>query len=290
MSEYAIDVLGKFNNVEISSIVDPSGQHWFSQDLIAQALDVDRTALAHIRSNHPQEFREHIDYTSIVFEGKRRVVYSEEGFMTICDMSTSEVAYRLRKWVRTQFRVRNTGSEIVVQAKALPREDLSDLGNDLVLMQHIIDGMANDRRRLKAVEQEQKRLSAEANELRGKVTEHESRLTAWEDGAKVKPGEMTALQLATHCRWLSNSGAAHNVAVVLAADCAGFIEKGLMQGRREQGPGGMTVEVQVFSPQGVALFLSQIDTKYHSGQYFTIEPNTCARHRGYVQKRHVYKA
>lgn len=292
VDEYAIDIFGKFNNVEIISIVDPDGSFWFQQGIIAQALGIEPSALTHIRQNHPEEFTENVDYKGVTFNGRRHLVYSEEGFLTICDMSSSEAAYRLRKWMRQQFRVKHSGSDIVVEAKAksLPREDLSDLGQDLVLMQHIIDGMADDRRRLRIVENEQKRLAAESEELKGKVTEHATKIAAWEDGAKVKPGEMTALQLATHCRWLSQSGGAHNVAVVLAAVNAGFIEKGLMQGRREQGPGGLTVEVQVFTPDGVALFLSQIDSKYSSGESFTLVPNSVARKRYYKQQRHVYKA
>lgn len=289
MAEFALDQFGKFNNTEILSLRDPAGQFWFTQEVVASALDVDRTTITYIRQNHPGEFTEGIEYNSIVWDGKRRLVYSEEGFLTICDMSTSEVAYRLRRWMRQQFRVKHQGRDIVVQAKALPREDFSDLGPDLVILQQMLSTLAEDRRRIIQLENEQMTITAETQELKEKVAEHEERIAVWEDNAKIKPGEMTAIQLAGHCGWLARSGAPHNTAVILAAMNHGYLDNGLMQTRREQGPGGMVVEVYVFTPTGVAQFISQVDAKYSSGQRFEIKPNDIARVHGNKNMRYVLK-
>lgn len=278
MDEYAIDIFGKFNNVDIISIVEPDGSFWFSQEIIAQALDVDRTALTHIRQNHPGEFTEHEDYKSIVFQGKRRVVYSEEGFLTICDMSSSEAAFRLRKWMRQQFRVKHSGSDLVVQSKAkgLPREDLSGLGKDLVILQHMLDSLAEDRRRIMTLEVETKAIEEEQGELKERVGATEEQLALWVHGAKIKPGEMTAIELARHCGWVSRSGAPHNLAVILAAANAGFVRRKLMQPRQEQGPNGLKVEVWVFTQPGVHEFLQTIDPTFGNGQKFDLLPNDIA--------------
>lgn len=276
MTEYNIDIFGKFNNVEIISILDRDGTYWFAQDVIADALGVDRSALSHIRANHPEEFTEHVDYKDLVINGRRRVVYSEEGFLTICDMSSSEAAYRLRKWMRQQFRVKHAGTDITVQAKAQPREDLSDLGKDLVILQTMLDALAEDRRRIRSLEVETKALEEEHDVLRERVDANEQQLALWVQGAKIKPGEMTAIEVARHCGWVSKSGAPHNLAVILAAANAGFVGRDLMQARREQGPNGMQVEVWVFTQAGVSEFLQKIDPLYSTGQRFDIIPNATA--------------
>ncbi len=278
MDEYALDIFGKFNNIEIISIVEPDGSFWFEQEVIARALDVDRTALTHIRNNHPSEFTENDEYKSIVFKGKRRLVYSEEGFLTICDMSSSEAAYRLRKWMRQQFRVKHSGSDIVVQSKAkgLAREDFSGLGKDLVILQQMLDSLAEDRRRIITLEAETRAMELEQDELKERVGVTEQQLALWVEGAKIKPGEMTAIELARHCGWISRSGAPHNLAVILAAANAGFVRRKLMQPRQEQGPNGLKVEVWVFTQVGVSEFLQTIDAKFSNGQKFELLPNDVA--------------
>jgi prophage antirepressor-like protein len=135
MTEYQLDKFGKFNNTEILSIVDRAGRHWFTQEIVASALDVDRTTLTYIRQNHPGEFTDGMEYSSIVFEGKRRIVYSEEGFLTICDMSTSEVAFRLRRWMRHQFRVKHQSGAIAVNAS--PLLQANDSGEQVRLVQRL---------------------------------------------------------------------------------------------------------------------------------------------------------
>lgn len=289
MSTYELELFGSFNEREITAIVDQRGQYWFTQDLIADALGVDRTALTHVRNNHPEEFTENIDYSSIVFDGRRRLVYSEEGFFTICDMSTSEVAYRLRKWMRQQFRARQSGNALVIQPKPIPRDDLSDLGPDLVLLQGILDTIAQHRRQMLRLDHEQRFIAAEQKEIKGTLQEHERRLQFWEEGARVKPGELTAIQVAEHCGWRSRAGGPHNVAVILAAINHGMDEDGHMVERREQGPDGMVVAVQVFTPDGFAKFRTQIDSAYHTGQHFVIHPNERAVKLGYKNKRNVQK-
>lgn len=190
---------------------------------MADALDMDRTNLVHIRSNHPTEFTEGDEYTSIVWEGKRRIVFSEEGFLTVCDMASTEVAYRLRRWIRQQFRVKHEGRGITVQAKAVQREDFSDLGKDLVILQQLLSSLAEDRRRIIVLEHEQVAITEETKELKGKVAEHEERIAVWENGAKIKPGEMTAIQLADHCGWAAQGGGPHNLAVILTATNYGYV-------------------------------------------------------------------
>lgn len=286
--EYTLEPFGQFNNCDIQAICDIHGNYWFTQEVIASALGMDRTNLAHIRSNHSSEFHEGEEYTTIVFAGKRRVVFSEEGFMTVCDMASTEVAYRLRRWMRQQFKVKQQGNQITVQPKN-NREDLSDLGTDLQLLQKMVDSIADNRRRLLRLAVAQEALEEEQRDLRERVTATESRVQAIEKLAKIHPGEMTAIQLAVHCRWMSDSGAPHNVAIVLAAVNDKFDEKGWMIARTEEGPNGQPVEVQVFTVAGVASFLHQIDAKYLSGQRFTIQPNGNAMAKGYKNSRYVTK-
>lgn len=79
------------------------------------------------------------------------------------------------------------------------------------------------------------------------------------------------------------------MAVILAATNAGYREKGLMVARREQGPDGRLVEVQVFTPEGVERFLADIDARFPSGKDFCLEPNVVARGHGLKSKRYIFK-
>lgn len=288
-NDYTIDVFGRYNQVEIRGIIDSQGKHWFTQEELAGALGLDRTTVAKLRENYPAEFSEFIDYSSLVFEGKRRTVYSEEGFMTVCDMAKSEEAYRLRKWMRQQFRVRREGEDIVIRARGLPREDLSDLGSDLVLLQGMIDALAEDRRRIKVLEREQAALASEATEVKERIVDSETRIAILEGHSKIRPGEMTAIQLAMHCGWCSKAGGAHNPAVVLAAINEDFLARGLMHPRSESDANGRPVETHVFTVEGVSEFVSKIDSPFRAGQTFTIEPNAIARQLGKKNSRYVFK-
>ncbi len=293
MSDYTIEIFGQFNAMEIQSIVDKNDRYWFTQETVAKALDVDRTALHHVRQNHPSELIEGDDYTSLVIDDRRQIVYSEEGFLTICDLSTSEISYRLRRWMRKQFRVRQEGKLLSVHhqqlIRSLPTEDLSDLQPDTRALKMLVDNIITHERQIKQIQQQQTVLQTTQKDLEGKVEQIRGTLQAWEEGAKLQPGEMTALQLAQHCRWTSSGGGAHNLAVILVAINEKFDEKGWMATRREEGPGGNVVEVQVFTADGIREFMNEVDSKYHSGEGFAIEPNARAKSLGYKNKRYVAK-
>lgn len=290
--EFAIERFGRFNETEVTGIVDRTGACWFTEDMLADALEIDRTTVLRIREHHPEEFAEGADYRSAVVAGKRRTLYSEEGFLTVCDISTSKVAYRLRRWMRQQFRVKQRSDGVVVQARGVPRDDLSDLGADLAYLQGMLNAMAEDRRRIAALDRENVAIRAEQGDLRERLQSNEQQLATLLDGTKVKPGEMTAIELARHCRWVSGSGAPHNLAVILAAANEGFVGKAWMARRTEQGPAAHPgVEVWVFTPVGVAEFLARIDARYSTGQRFEVVPNAvAARELGQVKnKRSVLK-
>jgi len=288
MTEYSIDILGTFDCTEIRSVVDRHGKYWFTQEVVSQALDVDRTTVTRARQNHPEFFTDD-DFDTILFEGRNHVVFSEEGFLTVCDLSNSEKAVRLRKWMRQQFRVKQQGDQIIVQSKKMPQDDLSDLDPELAIIQKMLNELAENRRRMRVLESDQRILSEAQTEIQGHVHELESRIASWEDGAKLHPGELTAIQLAQHCGWQSKSGGAHNVAVILAATNEGFRERKLMDARREQGPDGRVVEVCVFTTAGIAAFLTEIDAKHAAGQVFEIAPNDIAKKHGMKNKRNIIK-
>jgi prophage antirepressor-like protein len=288
MSDYRIDIVGKFGNLEIRSIVDAHGKYWFTQEVIAEALSVDRTTLTKARQNHP-EFFDDDDFGTILFEGRHRVVFSEEGFLTICDLSGSEDAVRLRKWMRQQFRVKQRDGEIVVQAKKLPDDDLSDLDPELAVIQRMLNQIYENRRRVRLLEADQRVIIDAQETIKSHVAELESRVEAWEEGAKLHPGEMTAIQLALHCGWCSKSGGPHNLAVILAALNENYLERKLMEPRREQGPDGRIVEVFVFTPAGITAFVVEVDSQYAPGTVFEIAPNMIAQKRGNKNKRTVIK-
>jgi len=288
MAEYAIDLFGKFGAHEIQSIVDKAGNYWFTEQAIAEALGEDRHHVLYIRQNHPGEFVEGDHYTSIVFEGKRRLVYSEEGFLTICDMSKSAEAYRLRKWARKQFRVKQRGSSVVVTTKSV-REDLSDLPTDIVALYKMVDSLAEDRRRIIRLEREQAEAANEIDNLTARASDTETRIATIEGRSKIRPGEMSAIQLAQHCGWVSTGGGPHNPAVVLAAVNADFLARGLMQQRAELDANNRRVEVNVFTPEGIAAFLAEIDAQYSSGESFDVAPNAIALQRGLKNRRYVRK-
>lgn len=289
MGEYALDLFGKYGGKDIQSIVDRAGNYWFTEQTIAEALGEAQHHVAYIRQNHPGEFDEGTHYTSLVIDGKRRLVYSEEGFLVICDMSKSVEAYRLRKWARNQFRVKQRDGQVLVQAKASARDDLSDLGSDLVILQQMLDTLAEDRRRIVRIEREQAANEIEVGALKERASDTEVRIATLEGRAKVKAGEMTAIQLAQHCGWMTDKGSVHNPAVVLAAINADFLGRRLMHRRQELDSNNRPVEVNVFTPEGVAAFLHEIDANYSSGDEFEIAPNAIAAQRGLKNRRYVRK-
>lgn len=291
MSEFTLQLFGRFDSKDIQSIVDNRGVHWFTQETVCDALDIERTAIYRIRKNHPGELSEHDDYQRISINGTSHLCFSEEGFFTILDMSTSEIAYRFRKWMRQQFRARQKEGEILVTPKNLQPDDLSDLGSDLVMAQELLNTIAENRRRIQSNTNMINRLGEEKQALEERTRTIEDRLTAWEDDAQIKPGEMTAISLAEHCGWVSSSGAPHNIAVITAGLCHQFHLRGMMERRRDETPVGygQPVEVWVFTAAGVAEFLAIIDKAYHSGQSFRIEPNDHAKRAGHKNGRNVYK-
>lgn len=289
MSEYRLEPFGMFDGSEIEAIVDSNGEHWFTQELMAAALGVDRTTVGRLRTHYPAEFTEFVDWNSIVWEGRRRIVFSEEGFMTACDMANSETAFRLRRWMRKQFKVRRHANTLVIQAKSMPDEDLSDLPENMQMTRRLWDDIASNYRRIAAVKKAQELLKLEQTELKERVTEQGLRLAAIENTAQIKPGEMTATQLAGHAGWLAKSGAPHNSAIILAAYNQRFHERGLIVKRNEKQTTGIIVEVCVFTPDGVSAFKNEIDSQYALGEKFTITPNSHALAVGQKNKRHVMK-
>jgi prophage antirepressor-like protein len=294
MEDFSIELFGKFNGLEIRSLIDKYDHYWFTQETIAQALDIDRTTIAKIRANHPSEFSEGDEWTTGVIDGKRKVVFSEEGFLTICDMSTSPVAFRLRRWMRKQFRVRQEGKTLQIhrreEALTLPREDLSDLSPQTRALKGLVDGIVEHEIRIAKLEKQKSEIEQETQLLKEDVEQNKSAIKAIEEKARLQPGEMTALQLAHHCGWTSKSGGAHNLAVILAAVNEGFDLDGLMVERDEEGPQRRTVQVQVFTVEGVAKFLSEIDNKYDTGEKFEVTPNKLAQRKGYKCSRYVLKS
>lgn len=288
MSAYTMDLFGKYESLEIQSIVDRFGNFWFTEQSIAEALGEERHHVLYIRTTHDKEFKEDEHYTTISFEGKRRIVYSEEGFLTICDISKSKKAYDLRKWARKQFRVKQRGSNVVVTPKT-DREDLSDLPQEIVLLYQMIDNLAEDKRRIKKLEREQAENAVEIDTLTSRANDTEVRIAQLEGRDKIAPGELTATLLAQKIRWVSRSGGDNNPAVVLAAINENFYARKLMHTRNELEVFNRLVEVHIFSPDGIRAFCTEIDSKYSTGDYFIIEPNEIARSFGYKNKRHVWK-
>jgi len=284
-----IKVLGHFDNSEIRDITDVYGKSWFTALDICQALEVDRSTISHILNKNSEEFAEE-DTRDLTVDGKRQLVFSEEGFLTICDLSSSPVAYHLRKWLRQQFRVRRDEDRgIVVYHKSQDPEDLSDIDRDYAYMRHMLDRIFDNRRQIEVLKASSKALQDQQVRLTEDVEESQKRIDEFESRFSIKPGEMTSTQLARHVRWVSSSGAPHNTAVILAAVNECFLEQGLMRQVEAVGPMGRPTPEWIFSPGGVSLFLTTVDASFHTGQRFTVAPNTYAKNNGYKNKRHVRK-
>lgn len=50
--ELRFELFGEFNDVEIEAIIDHNGTYWFTQDVIAEALEIDRMTISHMLKNH----------------------------------------------------------------------------------------------------------------------------------------------------------------------------------------------------------------------------------------------
>lgn len=288
-NEFRIDVFGTFQGEDIRSIVDAAGRWWFLAEVVADALQVDRSTVTRAREHHPEEFREGDEYDYFVVDGKRRLCFSEEGFLRILDASQSDRAVRLRRWMRQQFKIRQEGDDLVVRSKTAIQEDFSDLGKDLMIMQQMLNSIAEDRRRIRELQLSQAKITEEVEVLEERVSTTESRVSSLEGNLKIGPGEMSAIHLAQECGWFSSSGGAHNVAVILASFNAGFHQNDRMVRRYEQGPQGRAVEVWIFTPQGVTDFKTRIDSRYNTGQDFELVPNQLAEAMGHKNRRMVYK-
>lgn len=281
-------MIGKFDQTDIVAIVDHYGRRWFTQETVAEALGVDRSSLSHLRTRHPDEFVDGEHTATLTHNGRRQVVYSEEGFMVVTDLSASRTALHLRRWARKQFNVRQDGDSLEVSPKG--RENHSDLEPDLAAIQKIIEAVAEDRRRIRNLQHVQHALKQEQEDISERLTVNEAQVRTLEEAAKIQPGEMTAIQLASHVRWYSKSGAAHNLAVILAAFNGEYDLRGWMVRKQEQGPAAYgLVEVFVFTPSGIADFLKVIDARYHSGQRFEIAPTERSMAMGYRNTRQVLK-
>jgi hypothetical protein len=229
--------------------------------------------------------------------GKSQLVFSEEGFLTVCDLSTSPMAYKLRKWFRRNKKVKHDESMgIVVYHEPSEKDDLSDIDPGFAVIRDLLDKSIQNRRRLNALEISKKAtentlffLSEYQEELGERVQEAEKKIQDFESKVVLYPGEMTATQLAKHVRWCSVRGGAHNMAVILAAVNADFEARGLMRKIPVEGHDGRTVEQHVFSVSGVTAFKNEIDSKHCTGDQFKIIPGELAAPRGYKNKMHVYK-
>jgi prophage antirepressor-like protein len=289
--QYRIELFGKYDKLEIKGLVDSSGQYWFTQDMVAQALDIDKTTITHMRQNHPGEFTEFSDYNEAVIDGKKRIIYSEEGFLLICHMSQSEEAFRLRRWMAKQFRAKQEERTLVIQSKNLEPDDISDLSPTMQILNMMMRELNQDQRRIQAIEIQQVGLLEEQKQLNQRVSDHSKQIATLEGKHKSKPGEMTAISLASHCGWVSSGGLAHNTAIILAAYNHDFIGRGLMRTAFEQGPSGLglPVEVYVFTVAGITEFNTKIDAQYRKGQSFIVIPNPTAIGYGQKNKRNVLK-
>ena len=286
-TEFKLESFGTFGKLEIHSIIDNRGNYWFTQDVVAEAIGVDPSTVSRARTSHAGEFEEFEHYMNIRIDhsGKMRLCYSEEGFLMICDLITTAETFRLKKWIRTQFRVKQTGGDITVHTKSLPEEDFSDLPEELQRFHLYYTTMMATHQRIKKTEVQLQRLEVDKAEIISEQKELRARVDKWEEGAKIKPGEMTSEQLATSCGWRSRKGHPHFTAVILAAANEGFEQRGLMNRRHEMQVGIGQVERVIFTAEGVKEFKSEIDSRYAHGAPHTIEPVIV----GYTSKRNFYK-
>ena len=287
-------MFGSFNSIEVQAIVDGQGNHWFTQTMAAEALGIDKSTISRMRQNHAIEFTKFEDFMTMTLHGSRQGV-----FLRLCDLSSSKRAFQLRRWMRKQFRARRNPDGIMIQAKGMPEDDLSDLSPEMLVIHKMVNEMVQNQlaikrneRHLELLRDHQERIKEENEQLRNVTADHEVRIKACEEGAHLKPGELTAIQLADQCGWRTKSGGPHNLAVILAAINAGFEERRLMLQRREEAPANCPhpVFVHVFTTKGVAAFISEIDSQFNSGDTFTISPGSRAQTLGQKNRRHVIKA
>ncbi len=286
-SEFKFEPFGTFDRLEIESIVDNRGGYWFTQSVVAGAIGVDDSTVSRVRKAHAGEFEEFDHYMLIKVDGagKPRMCYSEEGFLMICDLITTAQTFRLKKWIRSQFRVKQQGGDITIHTRNLPEEDFSDLPEELQRFHLYYTTMMATHQRIKKTETHLQRLELEKAEIISEQKTLKERVDRWEEGAKLKPGEMTAEELASSCGWRSKAGFPHFTAVILAAANAGFEQRGLMSRRREMQVGIGEVERMVFTVEGVATFKKEVNDRYSHGMSHTVEPMVT----GYTSKRHFYK-
>lgn len=274
------EFFGNYNGkADITAIVDKFDNVWFTEQDIALALGVNRTALTHIRTAYPEEFEEGIDTRMLTWEGRRRAVYSEDGFLTICSLSSSAEARRLRRWMRAQFRVRRERDQMVVRNKQTFMDGLEGMDESDAQLLELTKRVIDARRRLKILETQSEQTKLLLGDAKETLARHETEIRQIEAGLQLKPGEHTALTVAQMVGWYSEGGLPHNPAVILAAANRGYEAKGWMVRRSQQEAGGRIVEVTVFTPEGFMDFLQNIDSKYKLGESFSVVPNEIgARH------------
>lgn len=271
----------KFGKVR-TLVVD--GEPWFVAKDVAKALGYSQT---------DQAIRNHCDDRVLaeVPSGKGGVqsthVIPEWDMYSLVLGSRLPSAKVFKKWVCEEVlpSIRKTGSYSVVG-----QPDNSDLGPQFAMMQSLLDqAVANERRAL-AIEIAQEKIKEEQSDLGEKQSLTDDRVKVLEDREIVQPGEMTALQLASRAGWRTLRGGTHNLAVILAAINEEFIEKGLMRSKEREGPGGRTVSEFVFTPEGVAAFLREIDAQHRIGDSFTVAPNDRAKANGRKNRCFVRKS
>jgi prophage antirepressor-like protein len=309
LSNDAVQVVGKemfgdFDGCVIEGIVDQYGKYWFTERMTANALGINQSTVSRIRRKNRSAFEEGSGYTYATLNNCKQIVYSEEGFLKICGYANTPVAHELRNWMMEQFRVKQQGKEIVVQPKTVEHDAFSRLGDSLVTAQqatlrcvaenrHTILGL---QKTTEEVKEETKTLTREQQALAESQSIQATQLERVADKVDYvaasltqQPGEVTAYDFAKTRGWLSKAGLPHNCAVILAAINAGYDKEGWITKKRVD-ICGKSREEYVFTVTGMVNFVLHIDSKYASGEHFTIKPNEYAAPRVKERKYHVYKS
>ncbi|MGE0706699.1 MAG: hypothetical protein AB7N76_05195 [Planctomycetota bacterium] len=280
-TEFTLAAYGTFERVEIQSIVDNRDGHWFDVPTVAKVLGLDSHHLRLMVARQPGEVVHLEDWREIEIGGRTRRCYSEQAFLKIVNMvnlkgEAGERAYRLREWIRKKLdlRVRQENGGIVVEAKGQAL-DLSDASAGLQIAYQLVKVAAEHERQIKETKAEVAEVKAEVAEVKAEVAEVSklgALLSKWEDGAKIKPGEMTAECMAAACGWYSTTGNTHHSAVIHAAADAGFESRGLLVRRYGETTTGVhgAVERFIFTVEGVEAFRKEVDAAYAKGRTHVI--------------------
>lgn len=90
---------GTFQGRKIEALMG-GGEYLFTRQMIARALGIDPSAVVHCRKNNPDLFGEGPHYRWMRFRKKRRLLFTEAGFLNVCEVSSADRAVQLRQWIR----------------------------------------------------------------------------------------------------------------------------------------------------------------------------------------------